>query len=206
MIQAIIHGLLLALGLILPLGAQNIFIFNQGANHTRFKRVIPVIITAGLCDTILILLAVIGISIILLKIPVLQLIIYIIGLIFLFFMAWTLWNASPQTVEVSNQTFSPRKQISFALSVSLLNPHAIMDTIGVIGTSASTYFGSEKIAFTLATISVSWLWFIFLAILGRTVGQIDKSGKLVLLLNKLSSMIILIVAFIIIMKIWHILF
>ena len=56
------------------------------------------------------------------------------------------------------------KQISFALSVSLLNPHAIMDTIGVIGTSASAYDGSEKIAFTVATISVSWLWFIFLAI------------------------------------------
>ncbi|PNZ67892.1 amino acid transporter [Staphylococcus croceilyticus] len=206
MIQAIIHGLLLALGLILPLGAQNIFIFNQGANHTKFKRVIPVIITAGLCDTILILLAVIGVSIILLTIPVLQLIIYIIGLIFLLYMAWTLWHASPQTIEVSHQTFSPRKQISFALSVSLLNPHAIMDTIGVIGTSASAYFGSEKVVFTLATISISWIWFILLAVLGRTVGQIDKSGKLVLLLNKLSSMIILIVAFIIITKIWHILF
>ncbi|PNZ79983.1 lysine transporter LysE [Staphylococcus petrasii] len=204
--QATIHGLLLALGLILPLGAQNIFIFNQGANHAKLKRVIPVIITAGLCDTILILLAVIGVSIILLTIPVLQLIIYIIGLIFLFYMTWTLWHAFPQTIEVSHQTFSPRKQISFALSVSLLNPHAIMDTIGVIGTSASAYFGSEKVAFTLATISISWIWFIFLAVLGRTVGQIDKSGKLVLLLNKLSSIIILIVAFIIITKIWHIFF
>lgn len=90
--------------------------------------------------------------------------------------------------------------------MSLLNPHAIMDTIGVIGTSASAYFGSEKVAFTLATISISWIWFIFLAVLGRTVGQIDKSGKLVLLLNKLSSIIILIVAFIIITKIWHIFF
>ena len=28
----LIHGLLLALGLILPLGAQNVFVFNQGAN------------------------------------------------------------------------------------------------------------------------------------------------------------------------------
>lgn len=102
LIQATIHGLLLALGLILPLGAQNIFIFNQGANHAKLKRVIPVIITAGLCDTILILLAVIGVSIILLTIPVLQLIIYIIGLIFLFYMTWTLWHAFPQTIEVSH--------------------------------------------------------------------------------------------------------
>ena len=34
---------------------------------------------------------------------------------------------------------SAKKQIGFAISVSLLNPHAIMDTVGVIGTSASVY-------------------------------------------------------------------
>ena len=33
MLQSAVHGLLLALGLILPLGAQNVFVFNQGANH-----------------------------------------------------------------------------------------------------------------------------------------------------------------------------
>lgn len=33
MLQAVLHGILLALGLILPLGAQNVFVFNQGANH-----------------------------------------------------------------------------------------------------------------------------------------------------------------------------
>ena len=76
-------------------------------------------------------------------------------------MAWTLWHE--QVVTLMSKVAYHAKQISFALSVSLLNPHAIMDTIGVIGTSAA-YDGSEKIAFTVATISVSWLWFIFLAI------------------------------------------
>ena len=33
MVTAIIHGFILAIGLILPLGAQNVFIFNQGANQ-----------------------------------------------------------------------------------------------------------------------------------------------------------------------------
>ena len=110
-------------------------------------------------------------------------------------MAWTLWHEQSSDIDEQGG-ISPAKQISFALSVSLLNPHAIMDTIGVIGTSASAYDGSEKIAFTVATISVSWLWFIFLAI-GRTVGHFDKSGRLLILLNKISSIIILIVAFMI---------
>lgn len=58
MLQPIVHGVLLALGLILPLGAQNVFVFNQGANQKKFTKALPVIITAGLCDTFLITIAV----------------------------------------------------------------------------------------------------------------------------------------------------
>lgn len=87
MIQSILHGFLLAFGLILPLGAQNVFVFNQGANHKSFKKIIPVVVTAGLCDTLLILLAVFGVSLLLNQYPVLQLIIYSIGFIFLLYMA-----------------------------------------------------------------------------------------------------------------------
>ena len=205
MIQAVIHGLLLAIGLILPLGAQNIFVFNQGANQTKFRRALPAVITAGLCDSLLIVLAVIGVSLILMSFPLLQIVVYIIGLVFLLYMAWSLWHE--QSTQLDDQRgISPAKQISFALSVSLLNPHAIMDTIGVIGTSASAYAGSEKIAFTIATISISWLWFIFLAIAGRSVGHFDKSGRLLIILNKISSIIIVIVALMILQKMFHLLF
>ena len=41
--QSIIHGFLLALGLILPLGAQNVFVFNQGANQKKLTKALPVI-------------------------------------------------------------------------------------------------------------------------------------------------------------------
>ncbi|MDM7881809.1 LysE family transporter [Staphylococcus borealis] len=205
MIQAVIHGLLLAIGLILPLGAQNIFVFNQGANQTKFWHALPAVITAGLCDSLLIVLAVIGVSLILMSFPLLQIVVYIIGLVFLLYMAWSLWHE--QSTQLDDQRgISPAKQISFALSVSLLNPHAIMDTIGVIGTSASAYAGSEKIAFTIATISISWLWFIFLAIAGRSVGHFDKSGRLLIILNKISSIIIVIVALMILQKMFYLLF
>lgn len=36
---AIIHGIVLAFGLILPLGAQNVFVFQQGALQPRLYRV-----------------------------------------------------------------------------------------------------------------------------------------------------------------------
>ena len=197
MLQPILHGFLLALGLILPLGAQNVFVFNQGANHRKLIHAVPVIVTAVLCDTLLIILAILGVSLVLMSLPALQLVIYIIGLIFLFYMAWSLWHEQPNNL-AQQHSMSAKKQIGFALSVSLLNPHAIMDTIGVIGTSASVYTGSDKLLFSLATILVSWLWFILLAILGKLLGSIDKTGKYILLLNKVSSIIVLIVSIIII--------
>lgn len=200
MLQPLIHGLLLALGLILPLGAQNVFVFNQGANQKKISKALPVIITAGLCDTFLIVIAILGVSLILISMPTLQLFIYIIGFLFLMYMAWSLWTEKPSNIE-EIEPMSAKKQILFALSVSLLNPHAIMDTVGVIGTSASVYDGYDKVVFSLATISVSWIWFVFLAILGRITGKIDKSGKYIVILNKVSSVIVIIVGLIILKNI-----
>ncbi|RTE12498.1 lysine transporter LysE [Staphylococcus epidermidis] len=198
--QPLIHGLLLALGLILPLGAQNVFVFNQGANQKKISKALPVIITAGLCDTFLIVIAILGVSLILISMPTLQLFIYIIGFLFLMYMAWSLWTEKPSNIE-EIEPMPAKKQILFALSVSLLNPHAIMDTVGVIGTSASVYDGYDKVVFSLATISVSWIWFVFLAILGRITGKIDKSGKYIVILNKVSSVIVIIVGLIILKNI-----
>lgn len=202
MLQPIIHGFLLALGLILPLGAQNVFLFNQGANHKKITKVLPVIITAGLCDTFLIVIAVLGVSLVLMSFPALQLVIYIIGLIFLLYMAWSLWREKPAHLE-HHKTMTAKKQIGFTLSVSLLNPHAIMDTIGVIGPSASIYSDADKLLFTVTAILVSWLWFVLLALFGKTLGNIDKTGKYIIILNKVSSIIILIVACIILKNIFN---
>ncbi|RFA34167.1 lysine transporter LysE [Virgibacillus dokdonensis] len=196
MIQAIIHGLILALGLILPLGAQNVFIFNQGANQKKLISALPVVITAGLCDTFLIVIAILGVSLILMSLPILQISIYTVGLLFLLYMAWSLWNEKPASLK-NYESMSAKKQIGFALSVSLLNPHAIMDTIGVIGTSASIYSGTEKLVFSLSTIIVSWLWFVLLAVLGKVMGSIDKTGKYIIMLNKISSIIVIIVSLVI---------
>jgi L-lysine exporter family protein LysE/ArgO len=200
MLQPIIHGFLLALGLILPLGAQNVFVFNQGANHKSLIKAAPVIITAGLCDTLLISLAVLGVSVVLVSFPILQLIVYIVGLIFLLYMAWSLWHEAPASLE-HFAPLSSKKQIGFALSVSLLNPHAIMDTIGVIGTNAALYSHGDKVLFSFATIAVSWLWFIFLAVTGKMLGSIDKTGKYIVIVNKLSSCIIIVIAILILKNI-----
>ncbi|WP_243355126.1 LysE/ArgO family amino acid transporter [Bacillus litorisediminis] len=189
--EAILHGFILALGLILPLGVQNVFIFNQGATQTRFSHALPAIITASICDTILITLAVTGVSVIVLSFKILQNLLWVAGFFFLAYMGWVMWRTSPELKgEQQDNRFSGMRQITFAASVSLLNPHAIMDTIGVIGTSSLAYAGAQKWVFTMACIVVSWIWFFSLAIAGRKVGKLASGGMLLKRLNQLSAIII----------------
>lgn len=193
MTEAFFHGFILAIGLILPLGAQNVFIFNQGASQPSFLRTLPVIITAGLCDTALIVFAVLGLSVIVFAIPWLTMVIYLVGFLFLLFMGYQIWRDS-STINPKVEQVNVWKQISFALSASLLNPHALLDTIGVLGTGSLFYHGAERWAYTLACVCVSWLWFFFLAILGSVLKGIDKEGRVIRLLNRVSSIIIFVVA------------
>ncbi|WP_110926781.1 LysE/ArgO family amino acid transporter [Bacillus massiliglaciei] len=190
MTAAFIHGLILALGLILPLGVQNIFVFNQGALQPRLLRALPVVLTASLCDTFLILVSVLGVSLLILSSVWMQMILAGGGMLFLLYMGWTTWNSQPdQEKEEVSKRFSVKKQVMFAASVSLLNPHAIMDTAGVIGPSSIRYEGEEKILFTAACILVSWLWFLGLAVMGRMSGRLDPSGRFMRVLNKISALV-----------------
>lgn len=191
MIEAIIHGLILAFGLILPLGVQNVFVFNQGAIQPSFPKALPVIITASICDTFLITIAVLGISVFVLGSYWVKTLLFVAGIIFLIYMGIVVWRSKPIKIDQEKSSFSAKKQILFAMSVSLLNPHAILDTVGVIGTSSLKYMGTDKLAFAIACIFTSWLWFTGLGIAGRFIGSLNKSEKFLTVLNKVSAIIML---------------
>ncbi|QUL54625.1 amino acid transporter [Paenibacillus tritici] len=188
MVQATLHGIILAFGLILPLGVQNIFVFNQGVQHVRFRRVLPVVLTAAVCDTLLIAAAVGGVSLVILSLHWVTPLIYGAGILFLVFMGWRIWRAAPAKEE--SGSLSPKGQILYALSVSLLNPHALLDTVGVIGTSSLQYDGAVRWVFAVAAVCVSWLWFLGLAAAGRLLGRMDASGKFIKGLNTVSALLI----------------
>jgi L-lysine exporter family protein LysE/ArgO len=189
--EPLIHGMILAFGLIIPLGVQNIFLFNQGATHKKFLPALPAILTASICDSFLIYLAVAGVSVVVFTFGWVKMLLFITGFFFLVYMGWAMWKSSSEGGTKQEQIrFSPMRQIAFAASVSLLNPHAILDTIGVIGTSSLAYTGEEKMIFAIACMSVSWIWFCLLVIVGQKLGQIDNHGKLLKRINQLSALII----------------
>jgi len=187
--EAILHGLVLAFGLILPLGVQNVFVFSQGATQPKLIRALPATVTAALCDSFLILLAVFGLSTIVIQFEWLRISLMIAGILFLLYMGYVIWRSKSTTSETT-RALPSRQQIIFALSVSLLNPHAILDTVGVIGTSALKYVGTEQVFFTIACITVSWIWFIGLTIAGSVMKKVDSTGGLMNIFNKCSSLFV----------------
>lgn len=192
--EAILHGIILAFGLILPLGVQNVFVFSQGATQPKLHRALPAAITAGVCDTLLILLAIFGLSVIVLQFEWLRIMLMITGIIFLLYMGYAIWRSEPAKNN-TNQALSIRQQIIFALSVSLLNPHAILDIVGVIGTSALKYVGTEQLFFTVACILVSWIWFFGLMVAGAVMKKLDGTGLIMIIFNKASAIFIWATAF-----------
>ncbi|OOQ93188.1 LysE/ArgO family amino acid transporter [Bacillus cereus] len=187
--EAIVHGIILAFGLILPLGVQNVFVFSQGATQPKLIRALPAAVTAALCDTFLILLAVFGLSTIVLQFEWLRLGLMIAGILFLLYMGYVIWRSKPTTNE-TNKALPIHQQIIFALSVSLLNPHALLDTVGVIGTSALKYAGTEQVLFTITCITVSWIWFFGLTLAGTFMKKLDGTKRLMNIFNKCSALFI----------------
>ncbi|HBU81024.1 MAG TPA: lysine transporter LysE [Paenibacillus sp.] len=184
----IIHAMVLAFGLILPLGVQNVFIFNQGMSQRSYTRALPAILTAGISDTLLIGAAVGGVSLILLQWPLLATVLYAGGSLFLLYMAWSIWRSSGPA-NGSAAVLSAGGQIAFAASVSLLNPHALLDTVAVIGTSSLQYDGQARIYFAITAAAVSWIWFLGLAGAGRLIGRADHTGQVSVFFNRLSAVV-----------------
>ncbi|WP_431030265.1 LysE/ArgO family amino acid transporter [Lysinibacillus sp. LZ02] len=187
--EPILHGIILAFGLILPLGVQNVFVFTQGVMQPSVIRALPAAVTAAICDTILIMLASLGLSIIVLQFEWLRFVLLIGGIIFLIYMGFVIWRSNVTALD-DKEALPIKKQIVFALSVSLLNPHALLDTIGVIGTNAVKYSGQEQWLFIFACILISWLWFFSLMTTGALLKKMQISSVIFTLFNKLSAIFI----------------
>lgn len=189
---AFVHGFVLALGLILPLGPQNAFVLTQGASHARYRGAVPVVVVAALSDTLLIMAAVAGVSLVIVAVPDLRIVLSLLAIAFMAWMGWNSWRARPGGgVAHSGENAWPlARRIRYSLSVSLLNPHAIMDTVVVIGGGAAAYpVWDEKAAYAVAAIWVSWLWFLFLSLAGRGIRNARRDTRILLWLNRASALI-----------------
>ncbi|MDE3056276.1 MAG: LysE family transporter [Verrucomicrobiota bacterium] len=194
MLSTFFRGAILGLGLVVPLGPQNTFIFQRATIQQNFLPLFPVLFVFILCDAALILGAVLGVE------CVDSLFCWKKGLMaaggtFLLYFAWTMWKSSGSLEENPNaQTLNMARQVLYAFSVSLLNPHAILDAFFAIGTVSVKYTGVEKYSFALGCITMDIIWFVFLAIAGFYLKKIKNGKKIIQITNKTSSIIMIVIA------------
>ncbi|MGS0744293.1 LysE/ArgO family amino acid transporter [Glaciimonas sp. GG7] len=159
---AFIRGLGLGGGLIIAIGAQNAFVLRQGLQR---QYVLTSALICGLCDAMLIALGVAGVGTLIAANPTLFTFAKWGGAAFLFWYgvrsALAAWRPSG-LVTASKSTTPPRHAavIASALAFSLLNPHAYLDTVVLIGSVGGQEIGAGRILFAAGAMLASFLWFL----------------------------------------------
>jgi L-lysine exporter family protein LysE/ArgO len=153
-------GFLLGLALILPIGMQNLFVLQQGLLGGG-PRVLLAVLSAGACDTLLILLGATGAAALLAAAPGLEAALLVAGAGFLAVLGARTLAAQPPRAARPGRG-GPAAVALQAVGVSLLNPHAVLDTVGVIGGAVAAQPPDGRVAFAAGAVTASWAWFLFL--------------------------------------------
>lgn len=195
MINYFIEGLTLNASLILGLGAQNILVLNAGLKDQR-----PLLIAfvCSVCDIFLITIGVLGVAKFFLSYPLLKIIVGIIGILFLAIYAIQKIKEGlnpEESIADKEESFSKKKALGLALSLSLLNPHVYLDTIILIGGFASKYVDFDpRLYFGFGACFFSTLWFFSIALLGKQFSHIFKNPKRMAQVNLLAGIVLLILS------------
>ncbi|KTC98591.1 LysE/ArgO family amino acid transporter [Legionella erythra] len=154
------NGLLLGLSLIMALGPQNVFLIRQGAQR---RHAVLSALVCFCCDLILVCGSVAGLYHVLELHPQFKVGMTWFGVAFLLYYGSKALKSAFQSPSAQSQL--PDQQgnnrlqiILLALGFSLLNPHAIIDSLVIIGTNSAQFPEHQK-AFVLGVATSSLLWF-----------------------------------------------
>ena len=158
------QGFGVSAALIIAIGAQNAFVLQQGL---RRSYLFVSALTCALCDAVLISLGVGGFGAVIAATPWLTRLATWGGALFLLLYGWRSFRSALQsnalTVRGNLARLSLRATVLGLLAVSLLNPHALLDTVVLIGSVGAQYPAPQRAAFALGAMLASLTWFFSLA-------------------------------------------
>ena len=195
-----LQGLLLGFSLIIAIGAQNLFVFNQGLIG---KYVMIVCLFCSLSDALLILIGYSGLYLIIENNVILQNFIILIG--FLWLLGYGVLKIregmsfdqeSNLDIQISHTNNRNLYKTILAISgITWLNPHVYLDTVFLIGSISNSVQSEKQFSFLLGTISSSFLFFFFLGYMGFKIGPLIKSPNLWKKINISLGVIMIMISF-----------
>lgn len=145
--------------LIVAIGAQNAFVLRQGLQR---EHVFVAATLCFVCDVVLVVSGVLWFSALIHLHPLLNQFLLMGGAVFLFVYALRSFRRArdPQALEwTAKSNGTQRSVIMTAFAVSLLNPHAILDTLVIVGGMVSQYHGVHRLSALSGALTMSGLWF-----------------------------------------------
>ncbi len=156
---ALVSGLALGLGLIVAIGAQNAFVLRQGL---RVEHVGAVVAVCALSDVVLIAAGVLGAGAAVSRAPLLIPVVCFAGAAFLLAYGVMAGRRAARPGALLTQEAGARTGLATAVGTGLaltwLNPHVYLDTVVLLGSTAST-FEEHRWQFALGAGLGSVLWF-----------------------------------------------
>lgn len=160
-----VKGLLLMSSVIVAIGPQNAFLLRQAVRREQAWLVASIFLFG---DVSMILLGGFGIGHLLEGWPWVKLSLTALGSVYVFYFGACVFRQMfhPKALTTA-ASMQKRGIVAGALAVTFLNPHAIFDTVILVGTLALQFEGGDKIAFMLGAMAASTLWFYGLAWIGQ---------------------------------------
>ncbi|AIS53781.1 LysE/ArgO family amino acid transporter [Vibrio coralliilyticus] len=175
----LLQGFGLGASMIIPIGAQNAYVLNQGIKRNHH------LTTATICsvlDVIFISLGIFGGGAVLSQNETLLTVVTLGGIAFLTFYGLLSLKSAVQTNKASESKRQVvergrRAVILGALAVTVLNPHLYLDTVVILGSIGGQFEGQDRISFALGTIMASFVWFYTLSIGAAKLGPTLSKPK-----------------------------
>jgi L-lysine exporter family protein LysE/ArgO len=198
-----LQGFGLGATMIIPIGAQNAYVLNQGINRNHHLATATI---CSVCDVIFISLGIFGGGTLVASHPTLLLLITLAGIAFLsFYGALSLRNAFKTATNEENSLISRKSQRTVllgALAVTLLNPHLYLDTVVILGPIGAQFVGNERIAFAFGTIMASFVWFYSLSVGAAKLGPFLSKPNVKTTINVIVAIMMFTIAFYLAKELW----
>ena len=181
--EYVLLGLLTGLSLILALGAQNIFVIEQGLKK---QHVLLVCLICSLSDLILIFLGIFLFHYFNQYFnQTVELIFNILLVIFLLHFIYIKIKTHYSDIHFHNELTSISKTniIIKTLGFTYLNPHVYSDTVFFLGNFSKNYLLNQKISFGIGAAIASFLFFFTLGYLSNYLSKYAKSKKIWKVIN-----------------------
>lgn len=195
MLLTFLTGMGTGAGLIIAIGAQNIFVLSQGVKKNHYI-LVPLI--CAVCDAVLVAIGVAGVGTFIAESKPLSQVAGMGGAAFLFCYGMSAFRSAIRGayLEGDQKTeTSIKATVLTTLAVTLLNPHVYIDTILLLGSIAGQFQAPGHLVFGAGAATASFIWFFTLSLGSRLLAPLFRKKRSWRILDTLVGMVMWAIAF-----------